>query len=123
MNVLNGFFFGYYKLFLKTKDKTPIFATVCTLSLLIIVWAFFILIIVIKLGGYNVSFNSAAKYSYILVHLLLIFGLYHLFNKERVRNILLSFETTSASKKRIWFLGSLIMLVVPLISIAFLLKK
>ena len=110
-------------MFLKTKDSTPIFAAVCMLSLMLIVWAFFILIIIIKVGGYNMSFSSVAKYSYIVIHLLLIFGLFHFYKKERVKDILISFGAASISKKRIWLVGSLIMLIGPLIAIMFSLKK
>jgi hypothetical protein len=123
MIILYGLFISFYKMFLKTKDDTPIFASVCMVSLTIIVWLFFILIVVIKLNDSRLFFDSLAKCIYIIIHLALILVLHYFFNKERVMKIRLAFEAKTRQKKRIWYFSTLLSFVCPMISIGFLLKK
>jgi|SRR6266536_212058 len=121
--MLNFLFISYYKIFLRTKDGTPIFAAVCVLSLVIVLWLFLPLIIIKKYSEYNIFSTAAFKYYYIIVHLTLIIFLYRFFKKEKVNKVLALFESKPIFFKRFWFLLAVFAFLVPTVSIPFLLTK
>ncbi len=121
--MLNILFACYYNFFLKTKDNTPIFASVYMVSLLIVVWFFFFFILIMKTGTQNIFSNPISKYIYAVMHLILIALLYRFYSTGRVNSVIASFNDKSIFNKKSWFVFSAFLLVFPVVLIGFLLKK
>ncbi len=120
--ILNFLFSSYYKIFLKTKDDTPIFATVCMIIFVFTAWLLFILILLEKYNIWDL-FTPTLIYIYIAINFIAMYFLFRFYKKEKVANILYLFEKKSLFVRNIWILISLLMLILPLVSNAVLLTK
>ena len=123
MAILKNLFIAYYKWFLRIKDSTPIFGSVCLLSISVILFCFLILIIFLKLFNSHILFGTESKFIYITIHLFIIFILYRYFKKERVEEIFIKFQKKSLPIKRIWYAIGIVGLFGQLFAIMILLKK
>jgi hypothetical protein len=125
MSLTDMLFIGFYNFSKKIKASTPIFASVNYFALTIIVWAFLILAIDKKYFDPNLFSKSlsAIKFYYVLIHLSILYFIYKFFNSLRVKKIIIQFENESLFIKKYSIFFSIVMLLAPLIAIAFLLKK
>lgn len=121
--MLSFLFINYYKVFLRTKDGTPIFAAVCVLTLVIALWFFLLMIILKKYSEYNIFSTAAFKYYYVIIHVTLIISLYRFFKKEKVNKVLDRFETKPTFFKKGWFLMAVFAFLIPTVLIPLLLVK
>ena len=118
--MFNYLFASYYKLFLKTKDDTPIYASVLMISITIVAWFMFILGLLRKYNIYNAFTIQNGKYFIYPIMFALLFFLYRFYRKERVSRILKTFDEKSLILKYIWAAITIIMLILPIVSSALL---
>lgn len=121
--MLRYLFISYYKLFLRTRDSTPIFAAACALSLTIILWILLVIFILNKFISLSILSTSLIEYFFIALYLMLIFLLYRFFKKDRVDNMLEWLESKPSYFGKISILVAILTIIIPFISIGILLKK
>lgn len=119
----NNLFASSYRFYNKFKGETPLGTSVIVVFVCQMTLFFLIITIVKKLTGINVASVFPNKFYFIPIFLLWMYLLYKHYSKEKVKAILQEFEQKSSREKKMWGIVTLISFIVPLVLIAFLLKK
>lgn len=122
LKTLNKLFIVWYNIFLKTKDGTPIFASVCMITISIQLWFFVPFALLKRLEIFNFLANNGIKVIYVLMYLICIIILYNYFKKNRIDDYLNLFKNETHQWKIIWIVIAITLLLCPLILIALILS-
>jgi len=120
LKMINYLFACYYKLFSKTKDDAPVYASVLMISITICVWFLLIFGVLKNYDIYNAFSNPANKVFLVAIYFALLFILYRYYRKDRASKILKNFEEKSLFFKYFWSVITIIMLILPIVSTALL---
>ncbi len=122
--MLNYLFATYYKLFLKTKDDIPLFASVNMMTIIFMGWFLLGAILLRKYNVYDMFSTSTTvgKIFCIILYLSILFILNRFYRKNATR-ILEAHNNKSAFLRGLWGVLSVLLLIIPLVLCAKLLTK
>lgn len=122
--MFNYLFASYYQIFLKTKDHTPVYASVCMMALIFIGWFFVGVILLRKYNVYDMfpTSTTGGKIFCIILFLSILFIL-NRFYRKNVTRILEVYNEKSAFLRGLWTYLSIILLIIPYVLCAELLTK
>lgn len=119
MKILDFLFYRYYKLFVLTKDKAPIFAATCVLGLLQGLWIMLILFL-IKINTGLDFLPYSIRYVYIALIFIVTFYEYNYYRKKYHKE---GFQGKLDKVGIFSIVFSLFILIIPLPIIAFTLNN
>lgn len=123
MNFYNNIFASSYIFYSKQKNGTPLFTSICLVVACQMLFLFFLIILFKTLDIIDIFGMLPSKYYFLPVLLIWFIILIKYYSKEKVRAIMISFEEKTMWEKKFWGILTLISLIVPVITIALLLKK
>ena len=114
---MDRIFISYYLMFIKSKDKTPIFAAVSVLTLVFV--GFFFLMVLFLKKRYAVDLTGVRGFGiyYVAGHLLLMAFLFWYYKRKDIVNMRFVFEESKINYKIFWKILSMVILLLPFIII------
>jgi hypothetical protein len=123
MSFYNNVFAATYKYYARYKTEAPRFSAVCVVTVSQIVLFFLILVLLKKTGAIDIFGMLPSKYYFIPVFLLWLFLVYRHYTNNRAIEVVHLFEQKPLRERRTWGILTIICFILPIIIIAFLLKK
>jgi hypothetical protein len=121
--VFDNIFASTYKYYSKFKTEEPRFSAVCVLTMCQVLLAFLFLILLRKFTGFDFFGMLPNKFYFLPVLFIWLFIVYRHYDKDKIDEVIGSFEEKSDRKRKLWGLTVLGMFILPLIIIAVLLTK
>jgi len=119
----NNIFASSYKYYSKFKREAPLFSSVCVVIVCQMSFFFLILAILKKLNIINLFSLFPSKFYFLPIFFSWLFLLFRYYTKNRAEEIVIAFNKKPTKERKMWGVLTLASFVIPLIVIAFLLKK
>lgn len=119
----NYIFASTYKYYSRFKNESPRFGAACVVTVCQIGLLFLLLVIVKVASGYNFFSMFPNKFYFLPILGVWMFFNYRYYDGERTNEILESFNQKRTGQRRWWSVITVISFLLPIVLIAFLLKK
>jgi hypothetical protein len=119
----NNIFAVTYQYYSRFKNESPRFSAVCVVLVCQLVLVFLMLILLKKANIID-AFGTLPSKFYILPFLAIwLYLIQRFYSKEKASQVLAAFDKKTSSQKKVWGVIALANFILPIIIIAFLLKK
>jgi hypothetical protein len=123
MKFYNNIFGATYKYYSRYQTEAPLFSAVCVVTVCQMA-LLFLGIILLKVSGLVDIFSMLpSKYYFIPIFILWLILVYRYYTKGKAAEIVENFEQKPLYQRRIWGVITVICFILPVVTIALLLKK
>ena len=123
MAFYNNIFASTYKYYSRFKRETPLFSAVCVVIVCQMTLFFLVLSILKRLNIINAFALLPNKFYFLPIFFVWLFLLFRYYTKSKAEEIISRFEKKLPKERKMWGVLTIMSFIVPLVLIAFLLKK